>query len=158
MDDPPLPKCYPNRLAKFKHEVNPMSEVQRICAQCGEAGPLAARYCPHCGADSQAALPAPRSTLPLALTKAALPILAGAASLALRAAWKLLQSRMSATVTEQAVQSLRTARSAQPPAPLAQAPVHRPHRTIRIRSAWAVTDGNGVRRSGVSEHQIEIDD
>ncbi len=134
-----------------------MSEVQRICPHCGEAGPLAARYCPHCGADSQAALPAPQSTFPLALTKAALPILAGAASLALRAAWKLLQSRMTANVTEQAVQSLRTARNAHSPAPMTP-PVQRPHRTIRIRSAWSVTDGNGVRRSGVSEHQIEIDD
>ncbi|MCE7990163.1 MAG: zinc ribbon domain-containing protein [Caldilinea sp. CFX5] len=133
-----------------------MSEVQRICPQCGEAGPLTARYCLHCGADSQAALPAPQSSFPLALTKAALPILAGAASLALRAAWKLLQSRMTATVTEQAVQSLRAARNAQPPAPIT--PPERPHRTIRIRSAWSVTDGNGVRRSGVSEHQIEIDE
>ena len=90
-----------------------MSEVQRICPHCGEAGPLAARYCPHCGADSQAALPAPQANFPLALTKAALPILAAA---------------------------------------------QRPHRTSRIRSAWSVTDGNGVHRSGVSEHQIEIDD
>jgi hypothetical protein len=143
---------------KYKDEVNPMSEVQRICTHCGEAGPLAARYCPHCGADSQAALPAPQANFPLALTKAALPILAGAASLALRAAWKLLQSRMTANVTEQAVQSLRTARTAQPPAPTTSAAAQRPHRTIRIRSAWSVTDGNGVHRSGVSEHQIEIDE
>ena len=135
-----------------------MSEVQRICPHCGEAGPLAARYCPHCGADSQAALPAPQSNFPLALTKAALPILAGAASLALRAAWKLLQSRMTATVTDQALHSLRTTRNAQPPAPTAPVSAQRPHRTIRIRSAWSVTDGNGVRRSGVSEHQIEIDE
>lgn len=139
-----------------------MSEVQRICPHCGEAGPLAARYCPHCGADSGAALPAPQSSFPLALTKAALPILAGAASLALRAAWKLLQSRMTATVTDQALHSLRTARNAQPPAPATPPAVvstsQRPHRTIRIRSAWSVTDGNGVHRSGVSEHQIEIDE
>jgi len=134
-----------------------MSEVQRICPHCGEAGPLTARYCPHCGADSQSALPAPQSNFPLALTKAALPILAGAASLALRAAWKLLQSRMAANVTEQAVHSLRTARNTQSSAPITP-PAQRPHRTIRIRSAWSVTDGNGVRRSGVSEHQIEIDE
>lgn len=139
-----------------------MSEVQRICPQCGEPGPLTARYCPHCGADSQAALPAPRSNLPAVLTKAALPILAGAASLALRAGWKLLQSRMAANVTtnvtEHAIQSLRTASATQPPARTEQVPASRPRRTIRIRSAWAVTDGNGVHRSGVSEHQIELDD
>ena len=73
-----------------------MSEVQRICPQCSEPGPLTARYCPHCGADSQAALPVPSSTLPAVLTKAALPLLAGAASLVLRAGWKLWQSRLAA--------------------------------------------------------------
>lgn len=134
-----------------------MSEVQRICPQCGEPGPLQARYCPHCGADSQAALPVPRANLPAVLTKAALPLLAGAASLVLRAGWKLLQSRMAANVTanvtETALHSLRSAGT-----PAAPALTPKPRRTIRIRSAWAVTDGNGVQRSGVSEHQIEIDD
>lgn len=139
-----------------------MSEVQRICPQCREPGPLTARYCPHCGADSQAALPTPRSNLPAVLTKAALPILAGAASLALRAGWKLLQSRTAATVTtnvtEQALQSLRRAKTTQLPARIEQLPASRPRRTIHIRSAWSVTDGNGAHRSGFSEHQIEFDD
>ena len=135
-----------------------MSEVQRICPHCGEAGPLAARYCPHCGADSQAALPAPQSHFPLALTKAALPLLAGAASLALRAAWKLLQSRMTANITEQAVQSLRTARNAQPPTSLTPSQPQRPRRTMHIRSAWAVPDGDGVRRRGVPELRVETDE
>lgn len=139
-----------------------MSEVQRICPHCGEPGPLTARYCPHCGTDSQAALPAPTSTLPAVLTKAALPLLAGAVSLALRAGWKLLQSRMAtdvtATVTERALQSLRPTNPTQLPARMEQAPISRAHRTIRIRSAWAVTDGNGVQRSGYSEHQIELED
>lgn len=139
-----------------------MSEVQRICPQCGEPGPLTARYCPHCGTDSQAALPVPSSTLPAMLTKAALPLLAGAASLALRAGWKLLQSRMAANVTanvtDRALQSLRATPTTQLPARTEQLPTARPHRTIRIRSAWAVTDGNGVHRSGYSEHQIELED
>ncbi len=139
-----------------------MSNVQRICPTCGEAGPLTARYCPHCGSDSQEALPMQRAQLPITLRKAALPILAGAASLVLRAGWKLLQSRLATTVTETAVSTLRANqanRVAQPPMRTAQQPVAaRPRQTIRIRSAWAVTDGNGVQRSGVSEHQIEIDD
>lgn len=135
-----------------------MSEVQRICPHCGQAGPLTARYCPYCGQDSQAVLPVQRSTLPLALGKAALPLLAGAASLALRAGWKFLQSRMAAHVTERAVESLRTARATQPLVRTHQPPPPQPRRTIRIRSAWSVTDGNGVHRSGMSEHQIEIDD
>ncbi len=135
-----------------------MSDVQRICSNCGEAGPLSARYCPHCGNDSQAALPMQRANFPIVLSKAALPILAGAASLLLRAGWKLLQSRMAANVTETAVASLRTNRPAQPPMRTEQPVAPKPRQTIRIRSAWAVTDGNGVQRSGVSEHQIEIDD
>lgn len=135
-----------------------MSEVQRICPECREAGPLTARYCPHCGNDSEAALPVQRSNLPLVLGKVALPILAGAASLALRVGWKLLQSRMTSTLTEKTVESLRAARAAQPPARPEQPLAHKPRRTIRIRSAWAVTDGNGVQRSGISEHEIEIDD
>lgn len=138
-----------------------MNEVKRICPHCGEPGPLAARYCPHCGNDSQAALPAPQANFPLALSKAALPILVGAASLALRAGWKLLQSRMAATVTEtlteKAVDSLRTARSSQPPMRTEQPLQPKPRHTIRIRSAWAVTDATGAQRSGFSEHQIEID-
>lgn len=135
-----------------------MSDVQRICPTCGEAGPLTARYCPHCGNDSQAELPMPRAQLPITLRKAALPILAGAASLVLRAGWKLIQSRMAASVTETAVSTLRANRAAQPPARVEQPVAARPRQTIRIRSAWAVTDGNGVQRSGVSEHQIEIGD
>ncbi|MEZ4728041.1 MAG: zinc ribbon domain-containing protein [Caldilineaceae bacterium] len=135
-----------------------MSEVQRICPECGEAGPLDTRYCPHCGADREAALPVQRSNLPLVLSKAALPILAGAASLALRIGWKVLQSRMTSAVTEKTVESLRAARASQPPAKAEQPPLSNPRRTIRIRSAWAVTDGNGVQHSGVSEHQIEIEE
>lgn len=135
-----------------------MSEVQRICPQCGEAGPLDTRYCPHCGADREAALPVQRSTLPLVLGKAALPILAGAASLALRIGWKVLQSRVTSAVTEKTVESLRAARANQPSTSVEQPPLSKPRRTIHIRSAWAVTDGNGVQRSGVSDHQIEIDD
>ena len=139
-----------------------MNEVQRICSQCSEPGPLAARYCPHCGNDSQAALPAPQSNLPLALGKAALPIFVGAASLALRAGWKWLQSRMAARVTgaltEKAVESLRANRLPQPPMPTQQPLQPKPRHTIRIRSAWAITDATGAQRSGVSEHQIEIDE
>jgi len=99
-----------------------------------------------------------RAHFPISLNKAALPILAGAASLILRAGWKLLQSRMAASVTETAVSALRTNRATQPPMRTAQPVTQKPRQTIRIRSAWAVTDGNGVQRSGVSEHQIEIDD
>lgn len=135
-----------------------MSDVQRICPYCGEAGPLGVRYCPHCGQDSQAELPVQRSNLPMVLSKAALPLLAGAASLALRAGWKLLQSRMAANVTERALETLRSARVTKPIVRTESVPASKPRRTIRIRSAWSVTDGNGVHRSGMSEHQIEIDD
>lgn len=147
-----------------------MNNIQRICEKCGEGGPLDARYCPHCGHDSQgvggAALPAQRLQLPMALGKAALPILAGAASLALRAGWKLLQRRLATTTPEQAANVLSkfvphpVSSSQTQPVPQHQAPpaTHRPRRTIHIRSNWAVGDVNGVWRQGSSEHTIEIDE
>ena len=147
-----------------------MNNIQRICEKCGEGGALDARYCPHCGYDSQgiggAALPAPRLQLPVALGKAALPLLAGAASLALRAGWKLLQRRLANTTPEQAanafthfVQRATPPAPTQPLAPRQETPVQRrPRRTIHIRSNWAVGDVNGVWRQGSSEHTIEIDE
>jgi hypothetical protein len=132
-----------------------MSNVQRVCVQCGEGNPVESRYCARCGYDSQSALPAPRSNLPAVIGRAALPVLIGAASLAMRAGFKLLQSRL-----------------AQPPA--AKAPNVSPQvvpqprndasttrhakRTIHIRSAWSVNNGNGVWQQGSSEHTIELDD
>ncbi len=127
-----------------------MSEITRICASCGEASPLEARYCPHCGYDTAGAPPAPTSTLtlPMTLSKAALPVLAGVASLAARVAWKLIQQRLNqpaplqpSTVTRSPSPAPRTAR-----------------RVIRIRSSWAVGDANGVWRQGSSDQTIEIDD
>ena len=130
-----------------------MSEVTRICAQCGQPGPLEARFCPHCGRDVDGDLAAPvvSRNLPMALGKAALPILAGVAGLVARAAWRLLQSRLEQAIT---------------PAPQAQPPVAqpkppppaRPRRVIRIRTAWAVGDGRGVWRQGQSDQTIEIEE
>lgn len=127
-----------------------MSQVQRICGECGGTNPVEARYCAHCGADSQAALPAPRTSLPVAIGQAALPVLIGAAGLAMRAGWRLLQSKWARDLAQQAV----APRPAQPPA----TEPARPKRTLHIRSAWAVSDGQGNWRRGVSEHTIELDE
>ena len=59
-----------------------MSDVKRICPQCSNAFPLDARHCTHCGYDMDASLPAPQSSLPELVSKAAVPVLVGAASLA----------------------------------------------------------------------------
>src|SRR5258706_16414510 len=96
-----------------------MSEIQRICAQCGKSGALEARYCPHCGYDAQAGLPAPRNTLPVSIGKAALPILAGVASLALRAGWKLLQSRLAQSAIDNTLTPTKTTQPT-PSKPLAK--------------------------------------
>jgi len=133
-----------------------MSNVQRVCVQCGQGNPIEARYCAHCGYDSQSALPAPRTSLPVAIGRAALPVLVGAAGVAMRIGWQLLQNRLS-----------------QPPAPKTQAttpqsgvsqprvdvmPSRRARRTIHIRSSWAVSNGNGVWQEGTSEHHIDMDE
>jgi hypothetical protein len=133
-----------------------MSEIQRICAQCGQSGTLDTRYCPHCGYDAQAGLPAPRPNLPVTVAKAALPILAGVAGLAVRAGWRFLQSRLAQAAVQTAVDNVVTVpRSTPPAAPITQ---RRPRRTVHIRSSWATGDANGVWRQGTSEHTIEIDD
>ena len=49
-----------------------MSNVTRICTQCGHGNTLDARYCAQCGYDSQANLPAvPQVNLPALVGKAA---------------------------------------------------------------------------------------
>lgn len=151
-----------------------MSNVQRVCPQCGQANPLEARYCARCGYDAQSALPAQQSNLPMVLGRAAAPILLGAASLAVRAAWKLLRSKWAQDAARRAAaavvndltaprvepQSQEPSASAQPLATREPAvPVaRRGRRTIRIRSAWSIGDANGVWRQGTSEQTIEIED
>lgn len=136
-----------------------MSEIQRICAQCGKNSPLEARYCAHCGYDTQAGLPAPRNTLPVSLAKAALPVFAGVASLAIRAGWKFLQSRMAQAAIQSAADNVIPIPKATTPAPQTTQPApQRARRTVHIRSSWAVGDANGVWQKGNSEHTIEFDD
>ena len=134
-----------------------MSKIERVCGQCGGGNPVEARFCAHCGADTQAALPAPRTNLPMVIGQAALPVLVGAASLALRAGWKLLQNRLAqATVAVPPAQQV-----SQPLAPQARtdlASSRRAKRTVHIRSSWAVNNGNGVWQQGHSEHTIEMED
>jgi hypothetical protein len=137
-----------------------MSTIQRICAQCGQPNPVESRFCAHCGYDAQSALPAPQSSLPVVVGRAAVPVLLGVASLALRAGWKLLQSRSAQQAARRAVQTVMNRPA--PAAPLAPrpeaAPAPRPRRTIRIRSQWAVGDARGVWQQGMSEHTIELDE
>ncbi|MEX1019369.1 MAG: zinc ribbon domain-containing protein [Litorilinea sp.] len=146
-----------------------MSEVRRICAHCGEAVPLDGRYCASCGYDFETALPVQNSNLPVALGKAALPMLVGAAGLALRAGWKLAQSQWARDTARNVLEmafNRAPVRAVQPPPP-APAPsastnvenaAQKPRRTIRIRSTWAEGDANGVWRKGTSDQTIEIDD
>lgn len=132
-----------------------MSEITRICAQCGKPSALDAQFCPHCGYDMQAGLPAPQSTsLPMVIGKAALPILAGVASLAVRAGWKLLKARL----LQPPAQPTRPVAQPLAPRPPATPAARSARRTIHVRSAWAVGDANGVWRRGSSEHTIEIDE
>lgn len=139
-----------------------MSNVQRVCVQCGQGNPVESRYCSHCGYDSQAALPAPRSNFPAVIGQAALPVLLGAASLVVRAGWKLLKSRLA----QASLSNTGPANGVQPPTvsqptiPIPRndaASVRRARRTIHIRSSWAVNNGNGWQQ-GSSEHTIEVDE
>ena len=134
-----------------------MSDVQRICPECGGGSPMHAQHCPDCGYDSQSGLPMQRTnTLPVTLSKAALPVLAGAAGLALRAGWRLLQGRMTTAIAQQtADQAIQVPPATRQPDEIQ---ARRPRRTVRIRSTWAVGDARGAWQQGSSEHVIEFDD
>ena len=135
-----------------------MSDVQRICPHCGGSSALHMAHCPHCGRNLQTGVPMRQeNAVPAALSKAALPVLAGAASLALRAGWKLLQSRMAQATAQQAATQVIN-RTTTSPARRNESSAPRTKRTVRIRSTWAVGDARGYWRQGTSEHVIEFDD
>jgi hypothetical protein len=133
-----------------------MSNVQRVCVQCGEGNPVEARYCARCGYDNQAALPVQRTNLPAVIGQAALPLLVGAAGLVVRVGWKLLQSRLSQVAASPSpVINVPQPVVPKPSTELVQS--RRAKRTIHIRSAWAINN-NGVWQQGTSEQTIELDD
>lgn len=137
-----------------------MSTIHRICPICGKDTPLDARHCPHCGHDTQSDLPVPQgASLPMVVGKAALPVLVGVGTLAVRMVWKLLRDRWTLPVANVAVDAVTKTAPFSSPARIDQPsqPV-RSQRTIRIRSSWAVGDANGVLRQGQVEHVIEIDE
>ncbi|MBX3052337.1 MAG: zinc ribbon domain-containing protein [Caldilineaceae bacterium] len=134
-----------------------MSEVSRVCSQCGGKVGLETRFCGRCGYDTTAGLPVEQRKLPMQLATAALPVAAGLASWAVRAGWKLLRSRL-----EEMAQNPPAVTKPSAPTPRRAAPAQpasgRPKRTIRIRSTWAVGDGKGVWRQGAEEHIIDIEE
>ena len=132
-----------------------MNDVSRVCSQCGGKVALEVRFCGRCGYDTSAGLPVEQRKLPAQLATAAVPVVAGLASWALRAGWKLLQSRL-----EEAAQNPPAPQQREPPPRQRSQPStgERPRRTVRIRSPWAVGDANGVWRQGTQEHIIDFDE
>lgn len=162
-----------------------MNKIYRLCAHCGRNGPIEADHCPHCGYNRlkesdipknafdnpKDHLPAKQNSLPAKLAKAALPVLVGAAGIAARAGWQLIQSRLTAAAHQQSIdKTLYPNKSGHSPLSrkqqstqgdvarnAAQSIDRRPRHTIHIRSQWAVGDANGQWRRGASEHTIEIE-
>ena len=140
-----------------------MNNVSRICPQCSSNTPLDSRHCPQCGYDTQTGLPMQTQTnLPVLIGKAALPVLAGVASLALRLGWKLIRSRMAQDAlhygARKAASSIMNAAKAPPAAQPGTNVAAKAKRTIRIRSTWVVGDADGIRQQGASDHTIEFED
>lgn len=127
-----------------------MSDVSKICPQCGGSNALDSRHCAHCGYDTQAALPMLPNNLPAVLGKAAVPVLAGAVGLAVSMGWKLLQGMLNQTARPPLKVEGSQTTALQPAAPA-------PRRTIHIRTSWAIGDSSGNWRRGESEQTIEID-
>ncbi len=126
-----------------------MSNVSRICPQCGHGNAMDNRYCAQCGYDSQSNLPVPQGTnLPAVIGKAAVPVLVGAASLALSAGLKLLQNALSKPAAQQQPIQVKS--------PSTGEVAKRGRMTITIRTAWAVGDSSGRWEKGQSEQTIEL--
>jgi hypothetical protein len=124
------------------------NNVTRICPHCGHANPLDARHCAECGRDYDAALPVAQSAnLPAVIGKAAVPVLLGAAGLAVSAGLKLLQAVLHKPAAPLAVKRSEGG----PPAPRARM-------TITVRTSWAVGDSSGRWEKGQSEQTIELGD
>ena len=135
-----------------------MSDVSRVCSQCGGKVAIDSRFCGRCGYDTTAGLPIEQRNLPAQIASAALPVAAGLAGWAVRAGWKLLRNRLEEmTKNPPAVSALRPA-----PAPRRANPDKkerlRPKCTIRIRSRWVIGDGKGIWRQGAEEHIIDVED
>lgn len=152
-----------------------MNNISRVCPQCGKQGALEARFCSSCGYDSQSGAAADKQNLPVPFGKAALPVLAGVAGVALRVGWKILQSQAAQDAARGLAQKLLEpaprarsqpaksptirVESEQPAPPVPQAAAqHGKRRTIRIRTTWAVGDARGVWRHGTTDQTIEIDE
>lgn len=136
-----------------------MSDVSRVCSQCGGKVALDSRFCGRCGHDTTAGFPVvEQRNLPAQIATVALPVAAGLFSWAVRSGWKLLRTRLDEMAhNPPGVTPIRTAPAPQRAAPL-QKESGRPKRTIHIRSAWAVSDGSGVWRQGAEEHIIDIEE
>jgi hypothetical protein len=127
-----------------------MSNVTRICPECGHGNAMDTRYCAQCGYDSQSNLPATQgASLPAVIGKAAVPVLLGAASLALSAGLKLLQNALSKPAPQQPIQ----VKSGQTKSGEV---VKRSRMTITIRTSWAVGDSSGKWEKGQAEQTIEL--
>lgn len=139
-----------------------MSNVYRICPKCGSrTNEIERRFCPDCGSDSHAELSINESSLTVAASKAAVPLLVGATSLALRFGWKLIQSRvaMSAVHNANTLSRISSPSSKVDRADSGNSTVpKRSGRRIHIRSAWAVGDSKGNWQKGESEQFIDIDE
>jgi hypothetical protein len=111
---------------------------------------MEARYCARCGYDTQGSLPArQQANLPAVIGKAAVPVLVGAASLAVSAGFKLLQGIMARQAQPRSQPPARAADKGGEIAP--------PRRvTVTVRTSWAVGDSSGRWEKGQSEQTIEL--
>lgn len=135
-----------------------MSQVNRICPQCGGNVSLQSRYCGECGHDTSRGLPVQRLNLPVQVGQAALPIVAGLAGLAIRSGWKFLQTHLAQAATQAAAVSQEPLVRRSASEISSTEPTRLAGRTIRIRSSWIIGDGQGRWKQGKEEHIIEIDD
>lgn len=132
-----------------------MSEVFRICPQCGGSVALSQKHCGSCGFDGSSGKPLARRNLPATIAQAALPIVAGLTTLAVRSGLRLLRRQIEARTPTQSGPSTAPLVPNQTTVPAQSGSVRR---RIHIRSSWVVGDGAGNWQQGQSEHTIEIEE
>ena len=129
-----------------------MSDIERICPECGAANAVDVHFCGACAAPlSSTALARRQSALPTTFEPKDAALAVGATGLA------AVALRVGTVLVKQVAQMLADRRDDPAPAPLAERePRRRP--VMRIRRSWAIGDSSGLRQWGNEDITIYDED
>lgn len=125
-----------------------MSDVERICPECGAANAVDVHFCGACAAPlSSRALARRESTLPAKIEPKNAALAVGATGVA------AVALRVGTVLVKQVAKTLLDRERDDEPAPLAERePEGRP--VMHIKRSWAIGDSTGVRQWGSEDITI----